>query len=302
MSNVHGLRDLHSNQNQGGSQRPLLGGISEPPVAEQLRVAQQHRVLFVSGNRQIRDPSKESYCDMLVFALCPTFKLLSLTTLVTIVNLAFFAFLLSEGIQIPSTYFLEVNGATLLKYGGNDLADVVSGQVYRLVSAMFMHIYFMHIFGNSVTAFMFLSRIEYTFGFVKTLIIYLVAGICGNIFSLACNPSPDVRAGASTALYGIIGIIMGYLVVNWRGLDLIGKAMKCQLWCTAATIIVFIFAFTPSGNVDFYGHLGGFLAGVWLAAIHQPIVQEKREKVIRVVFAGLLAAQIVASFLVVYLS
>lgn len=166
---------------------------------------------------------------------------------------------------------------------------------------MFLHVYFMHIFGNLVTTFMFLSRIEYSFGFAKTLISYLVAGVCGNIFSLACNPSPDVRAGASTALYGIIGIIMGYIIINWRGLDLIGQAMKCQLWCTAIMIIFFIFAFTPSGNVDFYGHLGGFMAGVWLSSIHKPIVSEEREKVIRIVFASLLAAQIIASFLVVYL-
>ena len=51
---------------------------------------------------------------------------------------------------------------------------------------------------------------------MKTLIIYLISGICGNIFSLVCNPSNDtVRAGASTALYGIIGVIFGYIVINW---------------------------------------------------------------------------------------
>lgn len=144
---------------------------------------------------------------------------------------------------------------------------------------MFLHIYFMHIFGNLITTFMFLSRIEYTFGWVKTLIIYLVCGISGNIFSVLCSPA-GVKAGASTALFGIIGIIIGYIIINWNGLDLVGAAMKCQIWCTALLIIVFIFIFTPSSSeglsIDYYGHLGGFLAGVWISAIHTPIINETR--------------------------
>lgn len=64
---------------------------------------------------------------MLIFALCPTFKLLSLTTLVTILDIAVFIFELSLGLKTPSKYFLEVNSETLLKYGGNDLQDVLNG-------------------------------------------------------------------------------------------------------------------------------------------------------------------------------
>ena len=78
--------------------------------------------------------------------------------------------------------------------------------------------------------------------------------------------------------------------------------MKCQIWCTAAMIIFFIFAFTPSGNIDFYGHLAGFIAGVWLSAIHKPIVSTQRENIIRIVFAVLLLAQVLACFLVFYLA
>lgn len=38
-------------------------------------------------------------------------------------------------------------------------------------------------------------------------------------------------------------------------------------------IIFFIFFFTPgtASNVDYYGHLGGFLAGLWLTSIHSTI-------------------------------
>lgn len=42
----------------------------------------------------------------------------------------------------------------------------------------------MHIFGNLLVTFMFLSRVEYSFGIVKTLIVYVVSGISGNVFRL----------------------------------------------------------------------------------------------------------------------
>lgn len=183
------------------------------------------------------------------------------------------------GLDKGSNNLLQVKAQTLIDYGGNFQPYVLDGQVYRLISAMFLHVYFMHIFGNLITTFMFLSRIEYTFGWVKTLIIYLVCGICGNIFSVLCSAT-GVKAGASTALFGIIGIIIGYIIINWNGLDLIGPAMKCQIWCTALLIIIFIFIFTPSSSeglsIDYYGHLGGFLAGVWISAIHKPIINETR--------------------------
>jgi rhomboid protease GluP len=148
---------------------------------------------------------------------------------------------------------------------------------------------------------MFLSRIEHTYGIVKTFIIYLISGIAGNIFSSLINPGA-VKGGASTALFGIIGVIIGYIIINWNGLDIIGPVLKCQIWCTGFMIIIFIFIFTPgnTNGVDFFGHLGGFMAGLWLSSIHQTIVNNTREKAIRIVFFCLLLIQLLVCFVVFY--
>jgi rhomboid protease GluP len=102
---------------------------------------------------------------------------------------------------------------------------------------------------------------------VRTAIIYILSGIGGNIFS-ALIDSQDVKAGASTSLYGIIGVIIGYMILNWSGLNLVGPVLKCQLVCTSLMIISFIFFFSVIGtaNVDTMGHLGGFLTGIWLSS------------------------------------
>lgn len=166
----------------------------------------------------------------------------------------------------------------MLKLGANYSPYIKDGQVWRLVAAQFLHINFLHLFGNSLTLLIFVSRLEYTFGWWKTLIIYIISGIGGNIFSCLTNPSASViKAGASTCLFGIIGAIIGYIILNWRGFSIIGRLLKCQLIFISIIIILFIFVLTPYGNnIDYLGHLGGFLTGVTICSIHATILNETR--------------------------
>lgn len=114
----------------------------------------------------------------------------------------------------------------------------------------------------------------------------------------------SAKAGASTSLYGIIGIIIGYIIINWRGLDLLGPYLKCQVWCTALMIIMFIFLFTPSNQdgIDWAGHLGGAIAGLFLSSIHTTIIDTTRERVFRIVFGSLYVIMVLVCFLVFYLT
>ena len=140
-------------------------------------------------------------------------------------------------------------------------------------------------------------------GPVRALIVYLLSGIAANIFSVLVSPE-DVKAGASTSLYGIIGVIIGYIVINWKGLDLLGPYIKCQVWCTAMMIILFIIMFTPTNvnGVDWFGHLGGALAGFFLASIGTTIVDNTRERAFRIVLGILYVVMVLVCTLVFYLT
>ena len=94
---------------------------------------------------------------------------------------------------------------------------------------------------------MFLTRIEHSFGPLRTFLIYMVSGIGGNIFSALIDQG-STKAGASTSLYGVIGVIIGYMIVNWNGLNLVGPILKYQLCCTSIMIISFIFFFSVIGT------------------------------------------------------
>jgi membrane associated rhomboid family serine protease len=81
-----------------------------------------------------------------------------------------------------------------------------------------------------------------------------------------------VKAGASTCLYGLLGVMIGYLIINWNGLNRIGPINKCQLVCICFMLFIFTLLFTSAvANIDYFGHLGGFLAGIWLSGINKTI-------------------------------
>ncbi len=78
------------------------------------------------------------------------------------------------------------------------------------------------------------------------MIAFLVSGIAGNIFSLAVDSNyTTIKAGASTSLHGMIGIILGYIIINWVGLNLVGDALKCTILCMFFFLIIFVLIFTP---------------------------------------------------------
>lgn len=241
---------------------------------------------------------------MLINTFCSVFKCLSLTVFLVLADVGVFIAELVLGLN-KSGQLLEVNSDTLLLMGGNYAPEVKNGAVWRLISAIFLHVTFMHILGNIFTTFILVSRIQYTYGLLKTFIFYLVCGVGGNILSLAVkgHNSSVISAGASTALFGMVGIVIGYIIINWSGLIIIGDALRCQIVCTAMLFLIFALIFTPSGsNIDYFGHLGGFGTGIWISFTHETIAHSTYEKVVRIIFAIFLLLQLGIPAIVFFVS
>ena len=238
---------------------------------------------------------------MLKLTCCPVFKLLSFTTFILLVDLAMYIASLALGLNKQGE-FLEVKSDTLIKLGANDPSKIRNGEVWRLITAAVLHLNLLHFLGNFVSTIILLSRIQYTFGTPKSILIYVVSAIGGNIFSAVCEPT-TVKVGASTSLYGLLGVFFGYLIINWNGLNVIGPIMKCQLICIAIMLLLFIILFTSVTTglgVDYFGHLGGFLTGLWLSAVHDTIVKTNRERNMRIVAGVCLFIQFLLCFVLFY--
>lgn len=103
-------------------------------------------------------------------------------------------------------------------------------------------------------------RLEPTVGFAKTILVYIISGFGGILFSSLCNPH-SIGVGASTAIFGIITAMIVWVIIHWE--DYPDSPYKCMtiVWLIMLLLFNFMFGFSVSGNTDNYGHLGGALTG-----------------------------------------
>jgi rhomboid protease GluP len=95
--------------------------------------------------------------------------------------------LILRGIENPAhdVSFLQVPIPSLIDLGCMNQEKLLRGQLYRLITAIFLHLNFIHILFNSVALLSIMSYLEVSYGAVASGLIFLISGIGGNIFS-AC--------------------------------------------------------------------------------------------------------------------
>lgn len=176
------------------------------------------------------------------------------TSVLLIVNVIVFAVMtLAGGSQ---------NIGNLVKFGAVVKERISYGEWWRLFTASFIHIGFMHILFNMYFLYQIGPIFERLYGSRNFLIIYLLAGIMGNLVSFAFGNPSTVSAGASTSLYGLFGLALG-IMLNYRGDSMLSSFGASFLSVIAINIIYSLL----SPSVGMLGHLGGLLAGVILAGV-----------------------------------
>jgi rhomboid protease GluP len=147
----------------------------------------------------------------------------------------------------------------LLRLGAMFNPLVARGQWWRLFTAQFLHMGILHLATNAVMIYYMGNYLESILGHWRFALVYLLAGIGGNLASFAWGADNAVAAGASTALFGLFGAMatLGLLNRDQPALRQLGQ----QSFALAA-INIAIDLFMP--NVDIWGHLGGLIAGALL--------------------------------------
>ena len=103
------------------------------------------------------------------------------------------------------------------------------------------------------------------------MIVFLATGIIGNMFSNLIStdvPTTMIKLGASNSLYGMIGLSIGYMIINWEALEIIGPIFKLKIILNIIITAILLIIFTDqASNIDYSGHLGGFLAGLFISGL-----------------------------------
>ncbi|MBA3240221.1 MAG: rhomboid family intramembrane serine protease [Acidobacteria bacterium] len=146
-----------------------------------------------------------------------------------------------------------------------------------LLTSMFMHGGFAHLFGNMLYLWIFGDNLEDRLGHVRYLVFYLACGVLASLAHVVTNTGSYIPSlGASGAISGVLG---GYILLypkrKVRAIVLRGFMTEIPAW--AAIGLWFVFQLisglgmlgrgSQEGGVAYAAHIGGFIAGLALIKI-----------------------------------
>lgn len=146
-------------------------------------------------------------------------------------------------------------------------------EYWRFFTSMFLHFGPDHLLNNMLLLAVSSSYVEPELGHARFSLIYVVSGILGSIIScvyMIYKASYSVSAGASGAIFGIVGALL-YIVLIHKG-SFSGIKLKGMI----LSVFLMLFLGITSTGVDNAAHIGGFVAG-FLVATLTGLRRKKRE-------------------------
>ncbi len=161
--------------------------------------------------------------------------------------------------------FLSANEAVLIGFGAkvNPLINEQQ-QYWRLITCMFLHIGFLHLFFNNYALWMIGRELESFYGSSRFVLIYLLTGIAGSLASYLFNPKA-ISAGASGAIFGLFGAMVTFPLRYRKELpDLLRKGILKSI---LPVIVINLLIGRSAEFIDESAHIGGLMMGALLALV-----------------------------------
>ena len=173
---------------------------------------------------------------------------------------------------IETNFFSDVVKTNQIFFSYGTIPDLVlQGDLFPIITSMFLHGGIMHIIGNMVFLYIFGDNIEDRFGHFKYLILYILwgiaAGVIHSFYAVSVGSGNIPAVGASGAISGVIGaylilfpkakiltIITAFFITTVR----IPAIAYIPLWFILQVIFSII---NPEGGVAYLAHIGGFVVG-----------------------------------------
>jgi membrane associated rhomboid family serine protease len=178
-------------------------------------------------------------------------------------NVLFFLVELSGGDQ-----FIKQWAFIPARFSAAPVSDAVT-----ILTSMFMHASWMHLFGNMLFLWIFGDNVEDRFGHLQFLLFYLLVGLAATLAQFALAPHSSLpNVGASGAIAGVLGayilmfpqsrvnVLLGRQIVAMPAIIVLGMWIALQLFSGMGSI-AYTDETADAGGVAYMAHIGGFFAG-----------------------------------------
>ena len=208
-------------------------------------------------------------------------------------------------INIAAWAIIEQHGGThdrdtLLRFGAIHTPLLRAGEWWRLVTAQFIHIGVRHLGGN-MAALLALGGLSLRIlGPGRLLFVYVLAGVCGNLAGFTFGSDTALKAGASGAIFGLLGALAGSRLRQLRQQSASSGPSRFKSWHIIAMVLA-LYGFIGGVQypyTDHIAHFGGILGGL-LAAVAFPAFGQDTERKIQAGLGVLAASVCVVAWLCV---
>jgi rhomboid protease GluP len=180
----------------------------------------------------------------------------SVTNVIIALNVAVFVVMGFLG----AGWFQTASMMPYVLYGANNGAATTDGEWWRLLTSMFMHYGLLHLTLNMWALYQTGHFMERVLGRTSFALMYLASGIVSGFASIFWHGDQSWSAGASGAVFGVYGAILGFMLRERQGLPkfVVQSLTRSTLMFAGYNIF---FGLSIKG-IDNSAHLGGFAGGV----------------------------------------
>jgi rhomboid protease GluP len=205
-----------------------------------------------------------------------TNPLLSVTGIIVALNVAVFLVMV---LFLGAGWVDASDLAPYIRYGANNAALTTDGQWWRLLTSMFMHFGILHLALNMWALLQSGRLVERLQGRTLYAITYLASGLGGGFLSMAWHGSKIWSAGASGAIFGVYGALLGYMLREKQALPrtVFQPLLRSTLLFAGYNLVYGL----SNPAIDNGAHIGGLVTGFamgWLTA--PPLDPESRSSLI----------------------
>ncbi len=162
-------------------------------------------------------------------------------------------------------YMFEITDPyALWRRFGADSDAILAGEIYRGVTALMLHKDAAHLAGNMAGIALFVTLVCRRMGWGAGILAVLCSGFLGNIINAIAHFGGHNAIGASTAVFGAVGILSGYRFTTE------GRVKKNHLagWPAIAAGLGLLAFLGASPYTDLGAHFFGFVAGTLIGVTY----------------------------------
>ena len=161
------------------------------------------------------------------------------------------------GLNVLVALAVLLGGGLLFGYGAVSRSTVAQGEVWRVLTAGFLHGGMLHLAFNMFALYILGGLLEPAIGRFRFALLYLVSLLAGSFGALIGEPN-DPTVGASGGIFGLMGAAI--VIMRSRGINPLESGLVFFLGLNL------LITFLPGTNISAGGHIGGLVGGT-LAAL-----------------------------------